>query len=742
MMNTHNHVKMLHTRRLLGLTMKPAMVGFAVMLILDLMPGLPVRPQPAQAQQNQDEEIVYIDGSGYIRTLDLHQTGAAPIHWVSDEGGFKDVAVGDVNDDGDSEIIGLGWAGETGGKLVVYDPVVNASSMVPDGETAEGVPWKKLYRRVLPIAPGIVGAGDMDTAVAGDEILFTMEASDFASTLMVLTGDRPNPDGTAWLDSIIVNYDHTWSAVAVGQIDGVGADEVVLIDSSITAETRSQLVAYRVDDGGLASDEPFYDHWSGDSAWRYAVIGPVTDGGASDVVAIRSVPAEDETKALRNAFIFQYDDTDGLVEEGTDAFYYNPRPNHVFLANINGVMNGVRDQEVFFLRSVDAVNDPARNPPWLFAVNRGVDVLDEAAIEQTRSGPQDDDWHHGAGGDIDGDGRDELIIMRHDAMRLFEYDADGAESLIQLGQDIAVGTNDESIRAANLDTNGWTSGVLLSAAVTGPRGGVVAGGTGVWSIALDAGGAAVDFSAALQDSPTWVTDFAVGAATTPASIELTVDASDMSPDTYSLTVMVYTTDPDVINAPLAIQIPVEVTPATFNVSPAVAGFAYQPCAAPYEIRSRKLTIAGTTGISYTASIVDASILSAARQQLTGSITHGRLSASGAAMTLYDNRGNATAFSWPVRTASPMEPAAEIEWPTAVPWATARSSVGEIGDILTVTVDPNQLSTGVSGQAAELVIVADERAGEEPENTRTVPIRLLCVQTTIALPIAPNAAAMR
>src|SRR3712207_466402 len=81
-------------------------------------------PVAAAPSQDPDEEIVYIDADGVIRVLDTRVTGGNPeIKWFSPDSSWRDFALGDVNNDGDQEIVAIG-GGRDDGKLAVFDPVV------------------------------------------------------------------------------------------------------------------------------------------------------------------------------------------------------------------------------------------------------------------------------------------------------------------------------------------------------------------------------------------------------------------------------------------------------------------------------------------------------------------------------------------------------------------------------------------------------------------------------------------
>lgn len=702
--------------------------ALAAVVGLTLLPGSPAQPQVANAQVNLDEEIIYIDGNGFIRTLDVTQTGPAPINWVSPEGGFIDFTLGDVNNDGDQEIIAIGGTGALG-RLVIYDPVVASVSIQPDGETAEGVPWKKLYERPLGATPGIVAAGDFDINIPGDEVLYTFNVSDTSSYLVVIKGDSPAPDGTGWLDHIVVSYDRTWDDSAVGQVDGTGTDEVVLIDSSIINDVlKSVFAIYRIDDGGLANDSPFYSNSSSSNSWRGAAIGPVTDGGTNDVVAIRKTGSTGPA----NILIFQYSVTDGLAEDEGDAIFTNPRPTRLMLANLNGIVNGTVDEEAVFLRDVNDIVDAVR----LFVINRGSDSIDTSKMELSLD--VDNGWQRGDAGDLDGNGDDEVVIMRPDAIRLYDYVPSGDEHLQQLGTDLFTSTNDKSIRVGNLDTIGFQSGYAFTSEVTAPVGGVTAGGTATWSILLESTGQQIPFTAVLEQNPEWITQFNVSSATTPATLSFTVDASTLSPGTYNVSIQVSTTDANVSNNPYIINVPVEVAPAAVNISPGAVGFVYMPCTdtESLEPRSTQLTVSGTTGINYTAVIAPVPTVAAAQALLQGAVTGARVNIHGL-IDLHDSLGNfSTLPVTPLIGIKPKE-ASSVEWTSAEPWLSASSTVGQVGDFLTVSIDPSELPEGATKAEAMLILIADPIAGEEPDNVRFVPITYLCAQTAISMPIAPR-----
>lgn len=692
----------------------------AAALILALLPTV-AAPQTTVQAQTVDDEIVYIDGAGVIRVLDTNQAGAKLIQWFSDEGGFYDFALGDVNNDGDQEIIGIKGTGAAG-KLVVYDPVVDSPSIPPSGKIND-VPWAKLYERVIGATPVIVGAGDLDNNIPGDEVIFGFETGAYTSAITVIKGNSLTPDGRGWLDHIPrVDFENNWDFIEVGQIDGSSTDEVILIDDdAVLNQNRSRLSAYRLNDGGLANNSPFFSNSSSNNEWRRAAIGDVRAGGNNEVVVIRNTSSTGPS----NILIFKYSSSAGLAEDEGDAIFINPSPRDVFLADVNGEVNGVRDKEIFLLRSVRNNADAIR----LIAINRGGDGVSTSNIEQKLD--LDNRWKYGAGGDVDGDGRDEIIIMAAGQIRVYNEPISSMSNTLEN----TVGTNDRSLKVGDLDRNGFSSGIELQATITGLENGIASGSNGVLFVALAGGGQSVNVTAQLINPPAWAGPLSQNAGITPFTLSIPVDAADLLPGTYNLNLRITTGNAEVINNPFNIPISVVVSPASLAINPSVAAFVFKPAADATTCTPANtdivLNINGTTGLNYTAVVVDVPTADAARQSLQGGVS-GKLREDGV-LELHDNFGNNAELN----TASKVEVTAsgiDVDWPSSVDWITATSTSGTIGpnEQMTLTLDVANLDTSINDQQVLMIVVADARAGAAPENVRFVPVRYLCTNANVSL----------
>ncbi len=95
----------------------------------------------------------------------------AGIGWYSPAGGYTTAVLLDVNGDGDMEIAAVRDVSGAS-SLDIYDPVITTGPTAP-GQSIGGVPWALLTSIPLENPVGVIGAGNLDGAVPGDEILLS-----------------------------------------------------------------------------------------------------------------------------------------------------------------------------------------------------------------------------------------------------------------------------------------------------------------------------------------------------------------------------------------------------------------------------------------------------------------------------------------------------------------------------------------------------------------------------------------
>ncbi len=652
-----------------------------LLLLLCLLLGPPV---PLQAQEqasgrlaepNNDDEVVYIDPAGFIRVYD--QTGAPVIAWVSPEGGWSGAALGDFTGEGDQEIVAIGE--ENGvGRLAIYDPVV-ASGVVDSDQQINGIPWRRLYFSTLPARPRLVAVGEFDSSVAGQEIIYTADApsdgGDPRSSITILTQSANPADGSAWRTLTTTTTGQQWSDIATGDLEVSGIDDLVLID-----EDRGVLAAYRLRDGGL---QRYFLRASDSREWSSAAIGQVDPATAQpELVLVRRAD-----RPLASLVVLRYEPPDNFADVYLRDF--NPSPRVVFLADVSG--SG--DSEIFMLRNV--VRSAGCPPPYnttpfqLIMRNRGPDrpTAFEVCLDQANT------FRYGVGGDLDGDGKDEVIVLSSTQLRIFSNIATTFAAT-----NVPVSSNARTILAGNLDKAGAVKPNTLLATPQQLVFDVSAGGqstTQQVQISNSApAGAPIPLAVHLAtqtDDVRW----SLSSDQTPAVLSVYVDAAELLPKiTYGAELVVEAVGVSAINAPYRIPILIRVGEGLV-VRPAGLNVVLAPCAAPVQPLTVDLRVLGSSGLTFAAEV-----------------------APGPAQK--------------AETAVALEPAAvTAEWPVnGVGWiSSAQSPTTTVPSTITLTLDVAQ--AGVLNQAH--VTVTGQYGAET--FVRNANVSFACADYPVYLPFA-------
>lgn len=577
-----------------GLLLCGAIVG----LLARRQPSAIHAQQPDGPRQTLKDQIIFLSPEGHVRVLDATLPNGAignAINWRSpaEHGAWTAIAVGDFNGDGDDEIVAVRADSSSGFNLAVYDPVVAPGADVAIGEVQffDGIPWRTLFTTTIAGALGVVTAGNFDPNTPGDEIFFSYRSADAATPgfrLQIIRRAPGDRDGTAWEAQTPPLRTHTlWTSVDAGDIDINGVDEIVLTDR------EGDLYVYRVEGASLSL---IFENVSRARPWTDAAIGQFFPGGPREVAASRSA-----TSDLPRFFVFTYDPTfpgnfrDGYFE------LFAPSPQRVFFADING--NG--DDEVFLLR--DSVrNPPAPTPtpaprPHLIMRNQGGDTL--PAFEVVLA--EDSGYKAGAGGDFDGDGRDEVVVARSEHLLIFNQpEIDTTSRTV-----ITSATNPSLLRVGNLDRLGvFRFPALLSAPLSlspAPLPAGQGGAISVVTINTQFSDVAAPFTVTVVGEPGWLRVTPI-VAQTPANLEVSFNAYGLQPlRTYEATILI-TTPPDlrITNSPYAIPVRLEVLPGIWPQPTAVLGFA--PCGGalptPPPTTTTSLAIGGLFNVPYSVQL--------------------------------------------------------------------------------------------------------------------------------------------
>ena len=634
-------------------------------------------PAPARAQAGLDEEIVYVDQGGFIRVYDPRSsTGGTEVTWFSplDKPGYTRIVAADFNGDGDAEIAGVRRAGAAG-VLDVYDPVVVSGPFDP-GQIIGGIPWAHLASIPLPDTPALVVAGDLDAASPGVELLVSY-GDDFTADptrpipdqSFLLFRQVGTPDGRAWQAAVLPLAARAWTAIAAGQLDLRNNEEVALVSSP-----EGVLAIYRIlGNSGNYTVQLLYENASGSRPWNWAAIGRWRNEPGLQVGAVRDV-RDPPPAALPSFLVFDYSASHDPPIIDSFAESFAPAPHFVFFADLNA--DGY--DEAVMLRDVETGNQPRLFTRWRSG----------AFIESNLGGSNT--FEAGAGGDVDGDGKDEIVIISETVMRTFV-----GPDLSETATDFLPPqrTDALNIAIADLDRLGVVQEITLIGTPQTISATIPAGAPAhifAVSVTTDPPGTIVPFAWALAGDHAWVSVEA-NSSVTPAVLTVRLDATGLEPGTYTERLLLTSSEPMVLTQPVIVEIELTVTPGLY-FDPASLVFVLYPCVLPPTgVQTQTVQVVSAGSLNYTASILDAPDAQAA--------------------------GGA---------------APDAEWPSSVPWAKASSS-GTAPDTLTVTVDFALWEpTATNSDTAHLIAVATL-----PDHTvlvRRLPITLVCAQYGSLLPL--------
>jgi hypothetical protein len=335
--------------------------------------------EPEAPLATVDDEIALIEyPSGRIRIDDPSQpAGIAPFTWNSgSEIGWGFVAAGDFNGDGDAEL-----AAVRGGDLRVFDPKVQPG--FPEVSFLNTLSGGRAYR--------LIATGDIDRD-GRDELVVTHTESS-GQTLQVWDGGGT---GTSWGVVRSETFSGAWDAVATGDMNNDGYDDVALFRN----------VDQRIKIYNGATWTPPLAETTRDFDWLAMTLGNFTNSYPGDEIALTREDVGCGSSQLNSLVMFRLG-TVGLVN------YPDPQPDwrycRYFKSLASGDVNGDGDDELMMLR------DPEVNSVSVKLINpSGSGIEFETAIGYGSSA-----WSQIRMGDLDGDGRDETVVLRQDRYRMY-----------------------------------------------------------------------------------------------------------------------------------------------------------------------------------------------------------------------------------------------------------------------------------------------------------------------------------
>lgn len=699
-----------------------------------------ITPAQDEALDNIDDELIYIDDEGVIRVLDTTVGAHGELTWFSPEGGFIDVATGDFNIDGDHEIVGVKNV-DGKGKIVIYDPVISQENIQPDGWFGN-VPWRQLDTIEVSVPINILDAGNLNLDLAGDEILVVLELSNGGTRVRIYSSNDQRIDGIGWQVHIESDFTWHWDEVAIGNIDGEKTDEVVLLSNRNSNDSNtSRLHIYRVDTTSLASKSPVVQRDLNTISWKSADIGEVKNLGPQEVVVV----GDTDGNINNNIHVFKPNLAAGTIDyvDENDREFVAPAPDLTFLADVTGVINNQRDEELFFLRDVPASNTDA---PHFFARNQGNDAFDTELFDLRLN--TDNGWQAATGADVDGDAKDEIILMRNNTIRIYTAPDEGTESTDYEN----LKTDSTNIIGANLDQNGVREPLRFEASVSGLENGLETDKTGTFVINIDSD-EPIDYSALLPaPKPAWITSLSPESGESPATLSLSVNTAGLNPGQYTTIVTISPSNPAARDGDIEVPITLNVVDNSFSVADSRLRGVFAPCEAPFLNAPRIVTsIQTSASVIFTAVILPEEITAAALETLDGPVVDAEL--NGSQLRLFDGDGNSSELAVPetsivqassVASAlqgedSALDEDGAIVWPSSVPWVFARSNANVAPSSLEIFFLPEKLvEQGSKLGRATLLVIADQDVVQAPFNTSFTPIEFLCADNVLLIPLIQQA----
>jgi hypothetical protein len=521
---------------------------------------------------NKDDEIVYFDGDNAIHVYDPNPSSPVlKVEWASPDNGWANMALGDLTGDGDMEIVAIRQDG-SGGRLTIFDPVAQDS---PDDQVQmqNNVPWAILYTLELSQPPRLVATGEFDTGRAGREILFSYGLDNGNDHFVILHSTGEGGPGRGWEEQRSWDVEGRWSAVATGNMyvdDAI--DEVALVSFD-----EGELGIFRVEPKVVRT----FTNVNREQRWRDVAFGQFVqvNNDGDEIGAVR-----DADIPLQCTWVFRYNGTSVVDQLGERI---SPSPTVVFFANIFG--NG--DEELVLLRQVQQELGPRPRLIVRDGNNNDTITLREDLLDG------DNEYKGGDGGDIDGDGRDEIVLVRNNRIRI--YNQPESASTYQLVERF---TNGQTVELGNVDAAGLAARSRLFASLYTVSGvllpGVASSAATVINVLDATKGNNLPFTLKLEGAEAWA-KVSRSSPVTPSNLSVTFTSEGIQPGEYHGRLLVDVQTSGVQNDPLAIELSLRVLPVVTSSQLSI-DFVYYPCEAPLPARDQQVTLSASGPLSDTA----------------------------------------------------------------------------------------------------------------------------------------------
>jgi hypothetical protein len=512
------------------------------------------------------DELVVINNIGRLVAIDPYTPpGFVPVAWESPETGFTNVVTGDFDGDGSAEVVGL-----RGGEAVIYDPVRRPGE--PDSARVFTATPGQVWRQVV--------TGDLDAD--GSDELVLVESSSATGLAIRMYGFKFTASG-GWNQIFSAGYGANWVGLSTGDVTGDGRAEVI----GIRNPNPYQIIIFSYN---AAATTPWNAIFQGNYSfpWVAVAVGNVSNDSANraEIVTSRSGVLGE----LDSVLVFRWTAPSSL-QDVTGARFF-PEFRHIALADVNG--SG--DDEIFLLRSGLSGTTAI---VALTNINIG---SDPAATFNELSGQNK--WNGIRAGDVDGDGKDEVIVMSSNEYLIYMQPDVNTLATSFPGAYSTTG----NFAVGNLDGPGVSAGPTLAVSPLTLDLNLQAGQNASQPVSItNVGVGALSWTATVVDGAAWLSMSAT-AGTAPSTPQLLVSTGGVAPGQYVGRVRIDAAA-GTANSPQTITVNLTVTAPAFSVQPNWVSWFYQP---PINPGVRTVTVSGQN-VAWHAGLVPMSVAAQVEQ---------------------------------------------------------------------------------------------------------------------------------
>lgn len=484
---------------------------------------------------NTGDELVIITGDGRLRAVDpFTPPGFVPVAWESPVNGFTDVTTGDLNGDGSAEVVGL-----RGGEAVVYDPVPRPGE--PDTARTFTATPGQVWRNVV--------TGDLDGDGA-DELILVESSS--ATGLAIQMYAFKFTASTGWNQTFSGGYGAVWQSLVTGDVMGNGRDQVI---ATRNPGTNHQILIFNPADNWRVIHERTYSF-----PWVSLAVGNAQNDAANkdEIVTTRS----GVLGTLASLLIFRWVAGSTDLQDVAGNTYF-PEFRWSALADVNG--SGVKD--VFLLRPGRAGGESI-----VALTNFRVGSAPPVAFNELSG---QDKWNGIRAGDLDADGRDEVIVMSANEYLVYNQPETNTTAVSFPGSY----SNTGRFAVGNLDGSGFTAGPALGVSPLSVTLNLQAGQNASQVINItNIGVGTLTWTATVVDGAGWLS-LSPASGTAPSAPQLLVNTAGVAPGSYVGRVRI-DGGGGAANSPQIIAVNLTVTAPQFAVQPTRVSWIYTPPANP------------------------------------------------------------------------------------------------------------------------------------------------------------------